>query len=95
MLNFLRPSTDALYDRMQREGRILESRVSSGDGTAPNFRSLMDRRAGAGLGRTITALYDPDSFTRAWKSLVWRRRRPAPLTVPNAQGLATHLARSI
>jgi len=72
MLNFLHalPRTP-LYDRMLREGRILKSRVSSGDGTPPNFRTLMDRSVLVqGFGTTIAAIYEPEKFyARAWKSL--------------------------
>jgi len=72
LLNFLHalPRT-ALYDRMQKEGRILVSRGSSSDGTPPNFVTTMDSAVLLrGFGRTVAAIYDPGKFyERAWRSL--------------------------
>jgi radical SAM superfamily enzyme YgiQ (UPF0313 family) len=79
LLNFLHalPRT-ALYDRMQREGRMLESRGSSSDGTPPNFRTKMDSAdLLTGFQKTVAALYEPTKFyDRAWRSLRnWKTRK--------------------
>ncbi len=100
LINFLHalPRT-ALYDRMQREGRILESRGSSSDGTPPNFRTLMEPDVLLrGFGSTVAAIYDPETFyARAWRSLQsWKSKRyQHPAQQPTALTIAGILARSI
>ncbi len=100
LINFLHalPRT-ALYDRMQREGRILESRGSSSDGTPPNFRTLMEPDVLLrGFGSTVAAIYDPETFyARAWRSLQnWESKRyQHPAQQPTALAIAGILARSI
>ncbi len=100
LINFLHalPRT-ALYDRMQREGRILESRGSSSDGTPPNFRTLMEPNVLLrGFGSTVAAIYDPETFyARAWRSLQsWKSKRyQHPAQQPTALTIAGILARSI
>lgn len=100
LINFLHalPRT-ALYDRMRREGRILESRGSSSDGTPPNFRTLMEPEVLLrGFGTTVAALYDPEAFyARAWRSLEsWESKRcQHPAQQPAALALVGILARSI
>ena len=100
LINFLHalPRT-ALYDRMQHEGRILESRGSSSDGTPPNFRTLMDPDALLrGFGSTVAAIYDPEKFyERAWRSLESWQSKPCqhPAQQPTALAIAGILARSI
>jgi radical SAM superfamily enzyme YgiQ (UPF0313 family) len=100
LINFLHalPRT-ALYDRMQREGRILESRVSSSDGTPPNFRTLMEPDVLLrGFGSTVAAIYDPEKFyARAWRSLQSWESKPCqhPAQQPTALAIAGILARSI
>ncbi len=100
LINFLHalPRT-ALYERMQREGRILESRGSSSDGTPPNFRTLMEPDVLLrGFGSTVAAIYDPETFyARAWRSLrSWESKRcQHPAQQPTALAIAGILARSI
>lgn len=100
LINFLHalPRT-ALYDRMQQEGRLLESRGSSSDGTPPNFRTLMEPDVLLrGFGSTVAKIYDPEAFyARAWRSLQsWESRRcQHPAQQPTALALAGILARSI
>ena len=100
LLNFLHalPRT-ALYERMQREGRMIESRGSSSDGTPPNFRTTMNSPALLrGFGRTISAIYDPAKFyERAWRSLQsWETKEcQHPAQHPTASGFLAILARSI
>lgn len=100
LINFLHalPRT-ALYDRMQREGRILESRGSSSDGTPPNFRTRMEPDVVLrGFGRTVAAIYDAEAFyARAFRSLQsWDSKRcQHPAQQPAALAIAGILARSI
>ncbi len=100
LINFLHalPRT-ALYDRMQKEGRILESRGSSSDGTPPNFRTLMDPEVLLkGFGSTVAAIYDPEKFyARAWRSLErWNSKSyQHPAKEPTPAAIAGILARSI
>jgi len=101
LLNFLHalPRT-ALHDRMEREGRMLvESRVSSSDGTPPNFRTAMDPSVLLrGFGKTISAIYQPEKFyERAWRSLEkWEAQRcQHPAKEPTAGEVLRILARSI
>ncbi|HEV2424194.1 MAG TPA: B12-binding domain-containing radical SAM protein [Terriglobia bacterium] len=100
LINFLHalPRT-ALYDRMQREGRILESRGSSSDGTPPNFRTLMRPDVLLrGFGSAVAAIYDPEKFyARAWRSLLSWESKPCqrPARQPGALAIAGIVARSI
>jgi radical SAM superfamily enzyme YgiQ (UPF0313 family) len=101
LLNFLHalPRT-ALYDRMEKEGRMLvESRVSSSDGTPPNFRTTMDASALLrGFGKTVSSIYQPNKFyERAWRSLeMWEAQRcQHPAKEPTTGAVLRILARSI
>jgi radical SAM superfamily enzyme YgiQ (UPF0313 family) len=101
LLNFLHalPRT-ALYDRMEKEGRMLvESRVSSGDGTPPNFRTTMDTRIlMQGFAKTISSIYEAERFyERAWRSLgSWETRGcQHPSQEPTIGQFLRILARSI
>jgi radical SAM superfamily enzyme YgiQ (UPF0313 family) len=100
LLNFLHalPRT-ALYDRMTREGRILESRGSSSDGTPPNFRTVMDSEALLqGFKRTVSSVYDAEKFyDRAWRSLQnWQTKEcQHPAQEPTALQIVSILARSV
>ncbi len=100
LLNFLHalPRT-ALYDRMRKEGRMLESRGSSSDGTPPNFRTAMDPQVLLrGFRKTVSAVYDPARFyARAWRSLQnWHTRKcQHPAQQPIAGEILGILARSI
>jgi len=100
LLNFLHalPRT-ALYDRMVKEGRLLQSRGSSSDGTPPNFRTHLDPNVLLrGFGKTILSIYNPEKFyQRAWRSLQrWQARTSqTPPQDPTAAGVLRILARSI
>jgi radical SAM superfamily enzyme YgiQ (UPF0313 family) len=89
----------ALHDRMQKEGRLLESKLSSGDATPPNFRTVLDPAVLLrGLGKTIAAIYEPRRFyERAWRSLQnWQTKKcQRPAQQPTAVEILTILARSI
>jgi radical SAM superfamily enzyme YgiQ (UPF0313 family) len=100
LLNFLHalPRT-ALYDRMAKEGRLLESRGSSSDGTPPNFRTHMDSKLLLrGFSKTILSIYDAENFyERAWRSLQsWEAQSfQHPAKEPTAGEIVGILARSI
>jgi len=100
LVNFLHalPRT-ALYDRMHKEGRMLESRVSSSDGTPPNFRTAMDSSVLlSGFKNTISSIYEPTKFyERAWRSLhSWETKDcQHPPKEPAAGDILKILARSI
>lgn len=100
LLNFLHalPRT-ALYDRMQKEGRLFESRVSSSDGTPPNFRTTLDSAVLLrGFGKTVSSIYEPGKFyERAWRSLEnWETKRcQHPAQQPTTGAILRILARSI
>jgi len=100
LLNFLHalPRT-ALYARMQKEGRLIESRVSSSDGTPPNFLTTMDTGVLLrGFGETVSAIYEPRKFyERAWQSLKnWETKKcQHPAQQPTAGAILKILARSI
>ncbi|MBZ5565405.1 MAG: B12-binding domain-containing radical SAM protein [Acidobacteriia bacterium] len=100
LLNFLHalPRT-ALYDRMHKEGRMLQSRGSSSDGTAPNFRTTMHLEVLLrGFRKTVCAVYDAEKFyARAWRSLEnWKTRKSQhPAQQPTAGAILGILARSI
>ena len=84
MTNFLHavPGT-ALFDRMKKEGRLLESSVHNSDCTPPNFRTALPFAVLLrGFQKIIVSIYDPRKFyERAWRSLRnWESRncqRPA------------------
>lgn len=101
LVNFLHalPLT-ALHDRMEKEGRLLvESRVSSSDGTPPNFRTTMDSAVLLrGFAKTISSIYEAEKFyERAWRSLqTWETQRcQHPAQEPTASQILRILARSI
>ncbi|MGO9269809.1 MAG: B12-binding domain-containing radical SAM protein [Terriglobia bacterium] len=100
LINFLHalPRT-ALYDRMQKEGRMLESRGSSSDGTPPNFRTAMDSAVLLrGFKKTIESIYEPSRFyERAWRSLQsWEAKEcQHPAKQPTTAQILRILARSV
>ena len=90
----------ALYERMQKEGRLLaESRHSSGDTNPPNFRTKMAPAALLrGLAKTLSTIYEPKAFyERAWRSMQsWEvKKNQRAARQPNAAGIAAIVARSI
>jgi radical SAM superfamily enzyme YgiQ (UPF0313 family) len=100
LLNFLHalPRT-ALYDRVQKEGRLREVRGSSGDGTPPNFATVMDPAVLLrGFSKVVSAIYaGPAYYERAWRSLKnWDAKRSQhPSEEPTAAQIIEILARSI
>jgi radical SAM superfamily enzyme YgiQ (UPF0313 family) len=100
LLNFLHalPRT-ALYDRLQKEGRMLESRGSSSDGTPPNFRTMMDPAILLrGFAKTVASIYEPSKFyQRAWRSLQNWKTQPCHHAAqqPTAAAIVKILARSV
>ena len=90
----------ALYERMQKEGRLLaESPHSSGDTIPCNFRTkLAPAVILRGQAKTLTAIYEPQAFyERAWRSLeCWKvRKNQRAARQPSAAGIAAIMLRSI
>lgn len=87
MTGFLQaPPTTPLYDRMAREGRLIENGATSNFST-PNFRTVLPRGVLVdGLARMLGRLYDPSAFFRRaarslahWKVGRAQRAPPVPL----------------
>jgi hypothetical protein len=79
------PPTTALYDRMEREGRLNKESRATSNFSAPNFETVMPTNVLLnGLADLLHRLYDPDVFfARAVRSLeVWtptvRQKPPDP-----------------
>jgi radical SAM superfamily enzyme YgiQ (UPF0313 family) len=90
----------ALYERMQRAGRLLtESLHSSGDTNPPNFRTKLAPVALLrGQAKTLTAVYEPKAFyERAWRSMqCWQiKKNQRAAQQPGIAGIAAIVARSI
>jgi radical SAM superfamily enzyme YgiQ (UPF0313 family) len=90
----------ALYERMQKEGRLLaESQNSSGDTNPPNFRTKLPAAVLLrGLAKTLAAIYEPKAFyERAWRSMqCWEiKKNQRAARQPNAAGIAAIVARSL
>jgi len=69
------PPTTALYDRMKREGRLIEDSKSTSNFSAPNFRTILPLTVLLrGLCTLLDGLYEPAAFfERAYHSLeVWQ-----------------------
>lgn len=81
------PPTTPLFERVQREGRLLADSEATSNFSAPNFLTVLPRSELLdGLRRMLGKLYDPDRFfARAFRSLqCWNTRaaqRPPPTTV--------------
>src|SRR5271163_3968753 len=85
------PPTTALFDRMKREGRLIEDSPSTSNFGLPNFSTV--RRSTVlqcGLCKLLNGLYQPDAFfERALHSLqVWQ---PKPTQKPPYLGMAYNL----
>lgn len=68
------PPTTALFDRMKREGRLIEDSPSTSNFGLPNFRTVLPLPILLrGLCTLLRGLYEPDAFfARAYDSLqVW------------------------
>jgi radical SAM superfamily enzyme YgiQ (UPF0313 family) len=90
----------ALYERMQKEGRLLtESLHSSGDTNPPNFRTkLAPAVLLRGQAKTLTAIYEPKAFyERAWRSMQrWAiKKNQRAAQQPGIGGIAAIMARSM
>jgi radical SAM superfamily enzyme YgiQ (UPF0313 family) len=71
------PPTTALFDRMKKEGRLIEDSGAVTNFSAPNFRTVMPLPVLlGGLSGLLTRLYEPKPFfDRALRSLeAWRPR---------------------
>jgi hypothetical protein len=71
------PPTTALFDRMKREGRLIEDSPSTSNFGLPNFRTVLPLPVLLrGLCKLLDGLYQPDAFfERAYNSLnVWQPR---------------------
>ena len=71
------PPTTALFDRMKREGRLIEDSPSTSNFGLPNFRTVLPLPILLrGLCTLLDGLYQPDAFfERAYNSLkVWQPR---------------------
>jgi radical SAM superfamily enzyme YgiQ (UPF0313 family) len=71
------PPTTALWDRMKKEGRLIEDSLAITNFSAPNFRPTLPLPVLlGGLSKLLFWLYEPKAFfDRAFRSLeVWRTR---------------------
>ena len=71
------PPTTALFDRMKREGRLIEDSQATSNFSPPNFRTVMPLPTLlAGLSGLLADLYTPEAFFgRAFRSLEhWQPR---------------------
>ena len=100
LVNFLHavPQT-ALHARMQREGRLIDYTVSSGDDAPPNFRTVLPPHVLLrGFQQTLTSIYDPTKYyERAWRSLqAWQTRKcQRPAQQPGSVDIVKIMLRSI
>ncbi|MDQ6704826.1 MAG: DUF4070 domain-containing protein, partial [Acidobacteriota bacterium] len=71
------PPTTALFDRMKREGRLIEDSQATSNFSAPNFRTTLPLPVLLrGLSSLLARLYAPETyFERAFRSLeIWNPR---------------------
>ncbi len=71
------PPTTPLYDRMKREGRLIEDSQATSNFSSPNFRTVLPLPVLLqGLGDLLAGLYEPKAFfKRAFDSLqLWNPR---------------------
>lgn len=99
MAGFLQaPPTTPLYNRMLKQGRLLQEDVATTNFDPPNFRTLLPLPVLLqGLRETLVSLYSPSSFyNRAYRSLLqWETRQQQKATpYPLSQTLSI-LCRSI
>jgi radical SAM superfamily enzyme YgiQ (UPF0313 family) len=85
------PPTTALFDRMKREGRLIEDSQSTTNFSPPNFRTAMPLLVLLhGLANLLRALYTPEAyFGRAFRSIEsWKpRATQQPPTLPMSYNL--------
>jgi hypothetical protein len=85
------PPTTALFDRMKREGRLIEDSQSTTQFGLPNFRTILPLPILLrGLCTLLEGLYQPDAFfERSYNSLkVWN---PKPTQKPPNLGMTYNL----
>jgi hypothetical protein len=85
------PPTTALFDRMKREGRLIEDSPSTSNFGLPNFRTKLPLPILLrGLCKLLNGLYQPEAFfERALHSLqVWQ---PKPTQKPPNLGMGYNL----
>ncbi len=85
------PPTTALFDRMKREGRLIEDSQSTSNFGVPNFRTILPLPVLLrGLATLLDGLYQPEAFfERAYNSLkVWQ---PRPTQKPPSLPLSYNL----
>jgi len=84
MAGFLQaPPTTPLYDRMLKQGRLLDENAAFNNFNAPNFRTLLPLPILLqGLRETLLSLYSPSAFyNRAYRSLLaWETREQQKAT---------------
>ena len=71
------PPTTALFDRLKKEGRLIEDSRATSNFSPPNFRTVLPLPVLLhGLGDLLRALYEPEPFfRRAFRSLqIWQPR---------------------
>ncbi len=84
------PPTTALYDRMKREGRLIEDSQATSNFSLPNFRTVLPVPVLLrGLSRLLAQLYGAGPFLqRAFRSIqVWNPRDQRPPRLPMAYNL--------
>jgi radical SAM superfamily enzyme YgiQ (UPF0313 family) len=82
------PPTTALFDRMKKEGRLIENSQAITNFSAPNFRTVLPLPVLLrGLSRLLFNLYEPESFFQragrsleAWKPLASQRPPELPMS---------------
>lgn len=85
------PPTTALYDRMKKEGRLIEGSLAITNFSAPNFQTVLPLPVLlGGLSKLLFWLYEPKAFfDRAFRSLeIWQTR---PVQKPPALPLSYNL----
>jgi radical SAM superfamily enzyme YgiQ (UPF0313 family) len=84
------PPTTALYDRLKKEGRLIEDSQATSNFSAPNFRTVLPLPVLLrGLSRLLAGLYEAEPFfKRAFRSLqVWNPRGQRPPNLPMSYNL--------
>jgi radical SAM superfamily enzyme YgiQ (UPF0313 family) len=85
------PPTTALFDRMKREGRLIEDSPATSNFSPPNFRTVLPLPVLLrGLSRLLKGLYTPEAyFRRAFSSIEsWN---PGPMQRPPELSLGYNL----
>jgi radical SAM superfamily enzyme YgiQ (UPF0313 family) len=90
------PPTTALFDRMKREGRLIEDSQATSNFSPPNFRTVMKLPTLLhGLSGLLAELYTPEAyFSRAFRSIEsWQpRATQRPPELPMVYNLRVMLA---